>query len=85
MFLTEHEILEHLFLYVLSEDAKRAFRKIPSKNDLFLLHGSMGWWICNRYKLWDAANPYTSQDPTHRNYPETISARIIEAVWTRMQ
>jgi uncharacterized pyridoxamine 5'-phosphate oxidase family protein len=85
MFLTEQEIVEHLFLYVLTEEAKRAFRKIDDKQDLIGLHATMGKWIRNKYNLWNEQNPIVSKDPKSPNHPDQISMRIIVTIWERMQ
>jgi hypothetical protein len=85
MYLSEQEIVEHMLLYVLSEDAKRAFRKITNRVDLVTLHNSMGRWIRNRYNLWDGANPYVSIDLHHPNHPDSLSMRVIETIWNKMR
>ena len=85
MYLSEDEIIEHMFLYVLTEEAKKAFRKIDNKNELIQLHSSLGGWIRDRYSMWDEANPYTSGSAYSDKHPDLVSMRIIETIWARMQ
>ena len=85
MFMSEHEIVDHMFLYVLTEDAKQSFRKIQEESHLIRLHSTLGRWIRNRYLLWDENNPYVSQDPQSPNHPDQLSNRVITAIWVRMK
>lgn len=85
MYLSEEDIVEHMFLYVLTEEAKKAFRKIDNRGDLKQLHSSLGRWIRDRYLMWDGNNPFTSGDAFADNHPDQMSMRIIQTIWARLQ
>jgi hypothetical protein len=85
MFMSEHEIVDDMLLYVLTEEAKQSFRKIPDEKHLIRLHSTLGRWIRNKYLLWDENNPYVSNDPNAENHPDQLSMRVITTIWSRMK
>jgi hypothetical protein len=85
MFMSEQEIIDDMCLYVLTEDAKRSFRKITDEKHLIQLHSTLGRWIRNRYLLWDEDNPYTDKNPSSPKHPDQLSMTIITRIWSMLQ
>ena len=84
MFLDEHEIVEDLLLYQMSESAKNAL-KTTSKLLLENFHSGLTTSIIDYYRLSASANPYTeSNDPTANNHPDMMAWRILLSIWTRL-
>lgn len=84
MFLDEHEIIEDLLLYHMSESAKTAL-KTTSKLLLQTYHSGLTTSIIDYYELANVANPHTElNDPTANNHPDMMAWRILLSIWTRL-
>jgi hypothetical protein len=82
--MTEDEIFEDILLYRLPEDQKKLLMA-TNEDDLIMFHHTFGQWLRNNYGLWAPDNPHVVHtDGHHDNFPDQISQRIIERLWTHL-
>lgn len=82
-YMSEDDIVADLLLYQMTEDVKRKLMQYEA-GDLAELHRDLGQPIRNYYRLSEPNNPYVDNVPGSQNFPDEISMRIIERLWTRL-
>jgi hypothetical protein len=83
LYLSEAQIVDDIFENMSPADRKTWLR-VKSKRELISGHHTTGRSIRNRYLLWSPHNPVTDiTDPQSDKFPDQVSQRIIEAIWTR--
>lgn len=83
MFLSEDQIVAD-FYHNMGAVERLTWRAVK-KEALIFAHHDAGRRIRNKYNLWHPDNPYTVSDPSHDNFPDQISQRVIEKVWNLCQ
>lgn len=60
--------------------------KITKKEDLILYHHGFGTKIRNTFRLW-SGNPELLKDMgcSMKTHPDSVSMKIIEAIWNKLQ
>ena len=69
------QILEYMVKNLRGEDVL-AILECKNENDVYRFHSSVGRWIRNTFKLWDASNPHL--DGMH---PDEMSTEILKGIW----
>lgn len=83
MFKSEDEIFADIVSKLTPED--KATLNKTSEDDLIMFHHGYGTWIRNNYLLWDPKNPYTDKESSlGDDFPDQMSQRIIERVWSHV-
>ncbi|MBS3648887.1 hypothetical protein KEU06_09735 [Pseudaminobacter sp. 19-2017] len=86
------EIAKHLFSELRDEE-KEVIAKVESAAGMVRFHSTVGMFIRNRYRFWDADNPHTnaSAAPNEKGiiddpkFPDQVSHAILESVWEMVQ
>jgi hypothetical protein len=94
LFLSPHEIADHLMLYRLAPAAITEICKCTLDDILLLSNTDIGQMIRSMYELWNPSNPYTagSYDPNVYNtvddnpkHPHNVTKQVLTIVWNRVQ
>lgn len=84
-FLDVNEIVDDLLQNRIERETANQISSLD-RNNLTLLHLSLGMWIRNVYGLWLENNPLTELgEEDSRLHPDSVSFNVIKLVWKKLQ